>query len=240
MVTGAGWVSAGIGYRHWLFDDKAVVDGSVGYSWRGYKAAQARVEFPAIRRSRLGFGVQYRWQDLTQVTYFGAGPDALEDDRSEYRMTSHNVVGFGTLRTTRWLSLRARAGWLYSPSLGAPTGHFRRGYPSTFDVFPNDGTLMRPDQPNFLHADLSVVADTRTRSNHPTHGGLYRVSWATFRERDAREFLFQRYEAEAVHLVPVASNRIVFTVHGWTVMTDASAGGRCPLPTSRTGRGTPP
>lgn len=56
MVTGAGWISAGPGYRRWLFSDTTLIDMSAAYSWRGYKAAQARVEFPSVLRSRVTFG----------------------------------------------------------------------------------------------------------------------------------------------------------------------------------------
>src|SRR4051812_14969016 len=42
MVTGAGWISAGPGYRTHLFDGRAFVDGSAAISWRAYKMAQAR------------------------------------------------------------------------------------------------------------------------------------------------------------------------------------------------------
>src|SRR5262249_11880334 len=42
MITGAGWISIGPGYRKHLFDERAFVDGSAAISWHGYKMAQAR------------------------------------------------------------------------------------------------------------------------------------------------------------------------------------------------------
>src|SRR5688572_21794370 len=44
MVTGAGWISGGPGYRYWPFGDRLFIDGSAAVSWRSYKMAQARVE----------------------------------------------------------------------------------------------------------------------------------------------------------------------------------------------------
>src|SRR5688572_22079946 len=74
MVTGAGWISLGPGYRHWLFHDKTIFEGSTAISWRAYKMAQVKIELPKLARSRIAVGAQVRWQDLTQVTYFGEGP----------------------------------------------------------------------------------------------------------------------------------------------------------------------
>ena len=76
MIPGAGWVSAGPGYRHWYAKDRVFVDASTAVSWRGYKTAQARFELPKIARSRLALGSQVRWQDFTQLGFFGEGAEA--------------------------------------------------------------------------------------------------------------------------------------------------------------------
>ena len=44
MITGAGWVSVGPGYRQYLNDDHLLLDTSAAVSWRFYKMVQARVE----------------------------------------------------------------------------------------------------------------------------------------------------------------------------------------------------
>lgn len=229
MVTGAGWISMGPGYRHWLFGDRTLFDVSAGYSWRGYKAAQARFELPRLFKSRLTLGTQYRWQDLTQISYFGEGAESPQADRSEYRLTSHNVVGYATVMTTRWLSIRGRGGWLPSPNLGDPAGHFKRGNPSTLAVFASDPALLQGTQPNFLHGDVSLVADTRDSRNHPVHGGVYRASWGTYSDRGTGAFTFQRYEVEAAHFVPMLAERIVLAVRGWSAMTDTSGNSTVPF-----------
>src|SRR5687767_5823179 len=86
IVSGAGWISIGPGYRQRLFGDRAVVDGSIAVSWRAYKQGQARFEFTDLANSRVAVGTQVLWQDLTQVNYFGNGPDSSVDGRSEYRL----------------------------------------------------------------------------------------------------------------------------------------------------------
>src|SRR5882762_185441 len=42
MITGAGWISAGPGYRRHVLNDRALVDASAAVSWNFYKVAQDR------------------------------------------------------------------------------------------------------------------------------------------------------------------------------------------------------
>jgi hypothetical protein len=224
MVTGSGWISVGPGYRQWLFNDRAVIEGSTAISWRAYKMAQARFELTKLARSRVAVGSQLLWQDATQISYFGIGPDSLDESRSEYRMKTTNVVGYTTVRPVQWLSLGGRLGWLERPTILAPAGSFKRGNPDAADVFPTDAVFSLAEQPNYIHGDLSVTADTRSSRSHPASGGVYRASAAMYSDRDAGMFSFRRYEAEAAQFVPVAENRIVFAAHGWIVGSETDAG----------------
>jgi hypothetical protein len=224
LPTGAGWISAGPGYRHRLFGDNAFVDASAAWSWRAYKMVQARFELPNLASGRLLAGSQVRWQDLTQVTYFGEGPDTSESTRSEYRIKSTNVVGYSAVQATPWLSIGGRAGWLEPSSLLAPAGSFQRGNPDTREVFPDDIVYTIPEQPPFVHGELSVTADTRDHRSRPTGGALYRAAWSRYSDRDTGTFSFRRYEAEGAQFVPLAQDRIVLAIHGWIVGSETSAG----------------
>jgi hypothetical protein len=228
MVTGAGWITLGPGYRHWL-GDRAFADASTAISWRAFKMAQLRFEMPRLAGERLAVGTQYRWQDLTQMTYFGTGTDADEADRSEYRLKSSDVVGYATLRATDSLSVGTRVGWLDRPTVAAPTGSFMRGNPGTREMFPDDVVYSLGEQPAFVHAEVFALADSRDHRSHPTSGGVYRGSWATYRDQDAGLFTFRRFEAEGAHFLPVARSRLVVALRGWLVATDTGAGSAVPF-----------
>jgi len=73
MITGAGWISAGPGYRQFLFGDRAFVDASAAISWRAYKMAQARFELPRLADVVLQ-SIAGAMADLTQVDYFASVP----------------------------------------------------------------------------------------------------------------------------------------------------------------------
>ena len=217
MPTGAGWITVGPGYRYWFFGDQMFVDGSAAVSWRAYKMAQARIELPQLAKSRLALGTQVRWQDLTQVSYFGDGADSLEANRSEYRLESTNIAAYATVRPVRWLSVGGRIGWLDRPSLGPPAGTFQRGNPPTQEVFGSDPVFSLSSQPSFAYQEASMAVDTRNRRGHPTAGGLYRVAWSGYTDQDRGAFSFRRSEMEAAHFIPVSRSRVVFAVHGWLV-----------------------
>ena len=73
FITGAGWISGGPAYRKHFLDGQMLVEGEAEISWRAYKQAQARFELPKLAGDHLTLGSQVRWQDFTQISYFGIG-----------------------------------------------------------------------------------------------------------------------------------------------------------------------
>ena len=229
MISGAGWISLGPGYRMWFGGDRLFVDASAALSWRSYRMARGRVELTNLARSRVALGSELRWHDYTQNSYFGEGPDSLETDRSEYRLKSVNAIAYTNVRPVQWLTIGGRAGWLRSPSLLEPTGRFRRDLPATQQVFAGDAVFARADQPDYAHGELSLTADTRDHRSHPTSGGLYRGSWTRFSDRDTAEFSFQRFEAEGAHFVTLPDAHVTFAARGWLVASDTAEGATIPF-----------
>jgi hypothetical protein len=225
MVPGSG-LSVGPGYRQWYARDHVFVDTSAAMSWRRYKTAQARIEFPRLVKSRLTLGSQIRWQDFTHVAFFGAGPGTLEEDRGEFQIKSHNLVGYATVRPTRWLGLGAEIGWL-SPSIEAREGLLEGAL--IRDVL-SGSRLFAPDgEPAFVHTELAVTADTRDFPGHPTRGGLVRLARVGYSDRDGGAFTFAQYEAEAAGFVPVAGGRVVLAGRGLLVAADTAQGHSVPF-----------
>lgn len=205
-IQGAGWITVGPGYRHWYQKDSIFIDGSAGVSWRGYKTAQARLEFPKLLRSRLTLGTMYRWQDFRAVNNFGEGPDSSEDQLATYHLRTQNVVGYATVPLLRWFTLNANAGVL------RPVIRFTEAA-----------------QPEFFHGEASLVADTRDFPNHPTRGALVRVAASQFTDRDSGAFTFKRYESEVAGFLPLTSSRIVLAMRGWIVASETGAGQSVPF-----------
>ena len=207
MITGSGWISAGPGYRHHLFNDQAVINVSRPSSWNLYKMAQGRFELPHLANDHLSLGLA---GDLP-----GFAPGELL--RAGQRLRS-NPIGVGidwtrpmssataTVRTTPWLSVSGRFGWIHQAELSTMTG-WSVTYPNTLDVFSDATAPGLSQQPAFLHGDVSVAADTRNHPGHPTRGGLYRVTAASYSDRDYGMYSFRRYEAEAAQFVPLVGRQ---------------------------------
>ena len=223
MIPGAGWIAGGPGYRQWYNKDQLFVDASTSISWRGYKTAQARVELPRLMRSRLALGSQVRWQDFTQVSFFGEGPDSFDSNLTEYRLKSSNLVGYATFRPVESVDIDARIGWL-KPSVLPRAGAFMRDHPDTQDLFPTNIVYAVGEQPTFIHSEAAVTADTRDYPGHPTRGGLVRGAVGHYSDRDSGLFSFRRYEAEGAGFVPLADSRVVLALRGWLVTSDTNDG----------------
>ena len=221
MISGAGWISGGPGFHQRLFGDRAFVDAYATVSWRSYLKADAVLEFPLLADGRFAAGVEGVWQDSMQVNYFGLGPDSSEDLRSQYRLQTMNVVTYARYRPQRWLAVSSRVGWIDGPSISSATGPFK---PDAFDIqatFPNDPAVSLVEQPQFLHGDIAITADTRNYRDHPTRGGLYRASAGAYKA-DQQHYSFQRYEVEGLQAMPFFDRRWVLVARGWGVFTHAA------------------
>ena len=112
MIPGAGWISAGPGYRHWYKKDHVFVNASAAISWNGYKTTQARFELPRLANSRLALGSQFGWQDFKEVDFYGEGPDTLESQLSDHHVRTTDLVGYATFRPHEQVGIGALIGWL--------------------------------------------------------------------------------------------------------------------------------
>jgi hypothetical protein len=208
MIPGAGWLSVGPGYRKWFGRDTMLFDTSAGYSWNGYKAAQARLVLPKFAKSRLALGTQVRWVDYGDIDFFGVGPDTRESALTQFGIQAMHVVGHATLRPTRWFDLDAEAGVL-SPDLK--------------DSSPLRSAL-GPEQPTFVPVQVQATVDTRNFREHPTSGLLLRASAARYDDRDTGAFTHKRYEGEAAGFIPMFGERVVLALHGMVVTTPIEDG----------------
>jgi len=208
MVPGAGWLAIGPGYRQWFGRDTMLLDGSIAFSWNGYKTAQARMELPKFAKSRLALGTQVRWMEYGEIDYFGIGPDTAESALTTFGIQATHVLAHATFRPTRWFDIDGEIG-LMSPSL-------------------KDDSLGRAgpadDQPTFVPTQLAMTLDTRNFREHPTSGLLLRAAAARFDDRDTGAFTHKRYEGEAAAFLPMFGERIVLALHGMAAHTPLEDG----------------
>jgi outer membrane protein assembly factor BamA len=223
MIPGAG-LSAGPGYRHHLFGDRAIVDASAAMSWRRYTMMQSQIAWPGLLNDRLSVGGQVKYQDFKQINFFGIGNGSLSGNRTDYRLKDLDTLAFATVRANPWLSMTGRTGLLRRVDVarGASTLH-----PSTVERFDEGSAPGVTRQPNYLHADVALDVDTRDTPGYPASGGRYRVSMAMFHDQDFSSYSFRRVEADAAQYISLG--RSVLAFHGRMDLSQTGAGQDVPF-----------
>jgi hypothetical protein len=228
MITGSGWIAAGPGYRQHLFGGRAIFTSSAVLSWRLYSAVSARVEVPGLMRGHASAGAQALYEDALQVNYFGLGNHSDKKARSGYQFRGTDFSAYGEWKNGRAVAIRARAGWLGYADVSRMAGR-GTGYPDTQDLFTAATAPGLQQQPDFLHADVSVEADMRDQIADPSRGAFYRAAAARYADRDSGRFSFSAFELEAARYVTIVPDKVVLAAHAWTAMTAAGKGHDVPF-----------
>ena len=228
LIPGAGAISGKTTYRHWGSNDRYVAEASIGVSMRGYRAVAGRFELPRFALRRMALGTEFRWQDYTQIAYFGPGPDSFETNTGQYRLRSSNLVGYVTVRPARWMDIEVGIGRL-SPSILPAAGPLMRDRPEASSIFGGDPVFSLVEQPTFVTSAISLTTDTRDFPGHPLRGGVIHVAATRYSDRDGGQASFRRYEADVARFIPFARERAVFAVHGRFVGSDTDAQGFVPF-----------
>lgn len=223
LIPGSG-LSIGPGYRQHLFGDRAIVSASAATSARRYTMMQSKIEWPQLFHNRLSLGGQVKYQDFTQVNFFGIGSRSLKSDRTDYRLKDLDALAFGSERLTPWLSVTGRAGFLQGLAIDRGLSKL---HPSTDDRFVEISAPGLTAQPNYLHADVAVDVDTLDTPGYPSSGGRYRASVAMFHDRDLAHYSFRRFEADAAQYFPLG--RTVLAFRGRMDLSQTSAGQEVPF-----------
>ena len=226
MITGAGWISAGPGYRKLAFNEHATLSVSGAVSVRLYRMAQASLEFPRVASDHVRFGAQTMFRDALQVNYFGLGNDSLETSRSGYRLQTNDVTTYAAVAARGW-SVQARVGWLQPVTISSMERD--AVYPDTVSVFSAPEAPGLFSQASYVHGDLSVGIDTRDSIGHATVGGFYQATWSVFADQSTGRNSFQRYEVDASHYIPVASDNWILALHGAAALSSTTAGHDVPF-----------
>jgi hypothetical protein len=213
MIYGAGF-SIGPGFRHHVFGDRAVIDVSAAMSWRRYRAMNAQLAWPRLLDDRLSLGAQVTYQDFTRINYFGIGNDSLKSDRTDYRLSDVDALGFATVRANRWLSISGRAGVLRRLDIEQGTSTV---YPPVGERFDEITAPSLVRQPNYAHADVAVEADTRDVRGYPNRGGRYRLSMAAYHDQSFSRYSFRRIEADGAQYLPIGPS--VVALRGRVALT---------------------
>jgi hypothetical protein len=137
--------------------------------------------------------IETRFRDYPEHTYYGAGIDSREDDRSDYALWGTSVEGVWQWQVSPKLGISARGGWL---DLHVGTGH----NDSLVDFehrFASSNVPGATEQPRFVTFGTGVVYDTRLNSAAADDGQMIGVSLRRFAAPAAPELSFTRVTVDA-------------------------------------------
>lgn len=213
-VYPGGGFAAGLGARKPFGDDGAVsVLGaySINQSWR----VQGDVSLPRFAQDRVRVTLTGGYLDAPDVKYYGIGNDSAKDAKAQFGYTPRGGGGKVDVALTRQLTVGGGIRYLDVDTAAGSTS------PSIEDRFtPVDTPGLELD--NFTYVDTSAhaVFDWREPMGYAGSGGLYRVQFNDYRERDHDQYSFRAFEAEALQLIPLMRANWVIALRGLATVTD--------------------
>src|SRR5512133_3797019 len=174
-------------------------------------------------RAFVDFSTVHR--NLSEMPYYGAGPDSRKTGRSDYRLEDTNVEVRPGFRPYRGF----RAGMIGSfLAVNVGPGHSTR-YISSDQQFRPDIAPGIQQQTNFWRGGGFVEYDWRDQLTHRTTGGKYSAQYVRHLDHNLGAYSFMRVDLEATQYIPLFNHTRVITLHGASSMTDTNGNQRVPF-----------
>jgi hypothetical protein len=222
-VASGGGLGAGVGYdspddERWFKTAEAMV------TIRGYWSLEGEIGRRSMnKRSQIALfgGVRH----MNRVSYYGIGPDTLDDDRSGFRLRDNTFGTRGWYRA--WPALRLGGSVAaYLPDHG-PGGH--RTVRSIEQVFPTSSIPGFDSAPNFGRyrgfAELiyPIISEPDAPQASNVYGATYQLSFESVRDHSSGRYNFHRWETEVQQRIPGVKAGQRLTLHGFVATTNEDA-----------------
>ncbi len=221
-VYSGGGFAAGAGVRKPFGDDGAVnVFG--GYSIAGFSRAQADLALPTFASNRVRLTLSGRYINAPDVRFFGVGNASRREDQTRFGYTPKGGGARLDIHGNKYVSVGGGIELLDIETSEGKTA------PSIEERF-SPGNTPGLELSNFTYINSSVHAtfDARRPLGYSGRGGLYRVRFDDYRERESDLYAFKSVEAEALQLIPILRANWVIALHGVATMTDIADAGSVP------------
>jgi len=162
------------------------------------------------------FGVVHR--DISEMPYYGPGPDSRKTGRSDYRLEDTNVEFRPGVRLYK--GLRAN---LIGSYLAVNTGQgYSSRYISTEEQFSPETAPGIDHQTDFWRGGGAVEYDWRDSSSLPTSGGKYSAQYVRYLDQNLGRYSFLRLDLDAWQYIPLFNRTHVIALHGASSLTNTN------------------
>jgi hypothetical protein len=221
-VFPGGGIAAGAGVRKPFGDDGAInVFG--GYSLDRFSRAEANVELPTFARNRARIVASGRYIDAPDVRYHGIGNDTLKDEGTYFGYTPAGGGVRLDFEASKRLSLGGGVNYLHINTSAGRTG---LSIEQRFSSIDTPG--LEFDRYSYITSTARAAFDWRRPGGYSGSGGLYRVQFDDYRERDHDAYSFRSLEAEVRQLIPLLRANWVLALRGLATVTDIDDAGTLP------------
>jgi len=169
------------------------------------------------------FSSQHR--NISEMPYYGPGPDSRKTGRSNYRLEDTNVEVRPGVRIYKGLRTSLIGSYL---AVNTGPGHATR-YISSEQQFTSTETPGIDRQTNFWRGGGQVEYDWRDRPASPTSGGRYSAQYVRYLDKELGGYSFLRLDLDASQYIPLFNHTRVIALHGASSLTTAGNGQRVPF-----------
>ena len=173
-------------------------------------------------RAFLDFSTVHR--NLSEMPYYGSGPDSRKTGRSDYRLEDTNVEVRPGFRPYRGFRTGLIGSYL---AVNVGPGHSSR-YISSDQQFGPDAAPGIQQQTNFWRGGGFVEYDWRDQLSHRTTGGKYSAQYVRYLDHNLGAYSFMRVDLDATQYIPLFNHTRVITLHGASSLTDTNGSQRVP------------
>jgi len=167
-------------------------------------------------RAFWDFSVVHR--DISEMPYYGAGPDSRRSGRSDFRLEDTNLELRPGVRVIR--GLRASLIGSYLADNVGP-GHSSM-YISTNLQFDPEAAPGIDHQTDFWRGGGLVEYDWLDSNSTPSSGGKYSAQYVRYQDQNLGRYSFFRVDLDAWQYVPLFNHTRVIALHGATSLTDTN------------------
>jgi len=169
------------------------------------------------------FSVTHR--DISEMPYYGPGPNSRKTGRSDYRLEDTNVEFRPGLRIYKGLSASFIGSYL-ADNVGP--GHASR-YISTEKQYGPDAAPGIDHQTDFWRGGGLIVYDWRDQPSGTTSGGRYSAQYVRYLDQNLSRYSFMRVDLDAWQYIPLFNHTHAIALHGASTLTDTNGTQQVPF-----------
>ena len=225
IVPGSGFAIGPHYKRGGLFRGRLTVSAEARAAINESYLGRLDMFFTPVPSGRTSVDLSIVHRDISEMPYYGAGPDSEKSGRSDYRLEDTNLELRPSVRVYKGLRTGLIGSYL---AVNVGQGHSSR-YISTDQQF---GAVTTPGidrQTNFLRGGGFLEYDWRDRASSPSSGGKYSAQYIRYLDRDLGAYSFLRLDMDATQYIPFFNRTRVIAVHGGSSFTTTNSAQRVPF-----------